>query len=178
VPISFALAFSCLGIAAALLRRAPAVSVALFGCVLGGTAGFLVGNADGPSGVPAATVLGASLGLLANGLMGLLATSARPPSRPLRRAALFTVIAAVPIAGALTAIVQVACPLYVSGRRTGFCNYQQVDQLGGWLGGVAVAFAFDVWFVTALLFVAARQALRSEDATDPKWRRLTSSTRG
>lgn len=83
------------------------------------------------------------------------------------------VIAGPLIAGALTAVVRFACPLYVSGKKAGFCDYQQVDVLGGWSSGVMVALAFDAWFVAALLFVAARQALRSEDAMDPKWRRLT-----
>jgi hypothetical protein len=62
--------------------------------------------------------------------------------------------------------------LYVTGRRTGFCNYQEVDQLGGWVSGVIVAFLFDTWFVVGLLLLSARQARRSEDAMDPKWRRL------
>src|SRR3954464_9892855 len=38
----------CLCGAVVLLHRAPAVSIALFGTVLGAIAGFLVGNADGP----------------------------------------------------------------------------------------------------------------------------------
>ena len=75
-------------------------------------------------------------------------------------------------AGVLTILLQVACPLYVTGRRTGFCNYQQVDVLGGWLSGVIVAFLVDTWFVASLLLLAAGQAQRSEDTMDPKWRRL------
>ena len=79
-----------------------------------------------------------------------------------------------PLQLVLTVLLQVACPLYVTGRRSGFCNYQEADLLGGWLSGVIVAFLLDAWFVTGLLLVAARQARRSEDAMDPKWRRLAS----
>jgi hypothetical protein len=78
-------------------------------------------------------------------------------------------------AGVLAILLQVACPLYVIGRRTGFCNYREVDQLGGWVSGVIVAFLFNTWFLVGLLMLSARQARqarRSEDAMDPKWRRL------
>ena len=40
------------------------------------------------------------------------------------------------------------------------------------MSGVIVAFPVDTWFVAGLLLVSARQALRVEDAMDPKWRRL------
>jgi hypothetical protein len=80
------------------------------------------------------------------------------------------------VAGVLARLIQVACPLYVTGRRTGFCNYQEADLLGGWVSGVIVAFLFDTWFVAGLLFVSARQALRMEDAMDPKWRALAAGT--
>jgi hypothetical protein len=146
------------------LRRAPAVSLAVFGSVLGAVAGFLVGNADGPPEVPAYTAVGASVGLLANGVVGLLITSARPPSRPLRRAALLTVIAAPFAAGALTLLVQAACPLYVNGRGSGFCNFQEQDLMGGWVSGVIVAFLFDALFMAGLLVGSAWQVRRSESA--------------
>ena len=71
------------------------------------------------------------------------------------------------VASVLTMLLQVACPLYVTGRRTGFCNYQEVDVLGGWSSGVIVAFLLDTWFVAGLLLVSARQARRL-DATDPE----------
>jgi hypothetical protein len=54
----------------------------------------------------------------------------------------------------------------VSGIKAGFCNYQQVDLLGGWVSGVVVAFVFDALFVVGLLLMSARQARRS-DRTDP-----------
>lgn len=162
VQIFVAWALVCVGVGAAFRRRAPAVSLAVFGSVLGAIAGFLVGNADGPAEVPAYTAVGASAGLFASGLLGLLVTSAPPPSRSLRRAATLVFIAATPAAGVLAVLVRFACPLYVTGRRAGFCNYQQVDLLGGWVSGVIVAFVFDAAFVAALLLVSARQARRSE----------------
>lgn len=79
-------------------------------------------------------------------------------------------------AGVLAMLLHVACPLYVTGRRTGFCNYQQVDVLGGWVSGVIVAFLLDTWFVAGLLLVSGRQARRAEDAMGQRWRRLAAGT--
>ena len=172
VLIFVAWAVSCAAVGAAFLRRAPAVSLALFGSVLGAIAGFLVGNADGPTEVPAYTAVGASLGLFANGVLGMLTTIARPPSQVLRRAAWIVLFASPVLAWVLTTLLQAACPLYVSGKGSGFCDYQQWDLMGGWLSGVVVAFVVDAWFVAGLFAVSARQALRAEDATDPKWQRL------
>jgi hypothetical protein len=157
-------AVSAVAVGVVFLRRAPAVSLALFGSLLGAVAGFLVGNADGPAEVPAYTALGASVGLFANGVMGLLSTTASPPSRPLRRAALLVLIAVPFAAAALTLLVQLACPLYVSGKGSGFCNYQGIDLMGGWVSGVVVAFLIDAVFVAGLLLLSARQARRSESA--------------
>ena len=172
VPIFIAWAIACAVVGVVYLPRAPAVSLAVFGSVLGAVAGYLIENADGPAEVPAYTAVGASIGLVANGVLGMLATTARPPSAPLRRAGWVTLIGTPIAAFILTMLLQDACPLYVSGRRAGFCDYQQIDQLGGWVTGVIVAFLFDAWFVAGLLFVSAWQARRKEDATDPKWRRL------
>jgi hypothetical protein len=163
---------ACTVVATASVRHAPAVSLALLGSVFGAIAGFLVGNADGPAEAPAYAAVGASIGLVANGCLGVLATTGRPPSQPLRRAAWTIVIAGPFVAAVLTTLLQIACPLYVTGERTGFCNYQEADVLGGWVSGVVVAFLFDAWFVAGLFLLAARQALREEDAADPKWRRL------
>lgn len=163
-PIFVVWAVTCVGIGAAFLRRAPAVSLAVFGSVFGAVAGFMVGNADGPAEVPAYTAVGASAGLFANGVLGVLITTARPPSGPLRHAALLALIAAPIAAGGLTVLVQLACPLYVTGKHSGFCNYQGRDLLGGWVSGVIVAFLVDAVFVAGLLLVSARQVRRSEDA--------------
>src|SRR5262245_57363026 len=89
-------AVTCAAVGMAFLRHAPAVSLAMFGSVLGAMAGFIVGNADGPAEAPAYTAVGASIGLIANGLLGALATTARPPSQPLRRAA-WTILLAGPV---------------------------------------------------------------------------------
>lgn len=164
VPIFIVWAVTCVAVGAVFLRRAPVVSLAVFGSVLGAVAGFLVGNADGPAEVPAYTAVGASVGLLANGVLGLLITSARPPSGPLRRAALLVLIASPFAAGALTLLIELACPLYVTGKRSGFCNYQGVDLLGGWVSGVIIAFLFDALFVVGLLLVSVWQVRRSESA--------------
>jgi hypothetical protein len=172
VAIFLVWAVTCAAIGVASVRHAPAVSLAVFGSVLGAIGGFLVGNADGPAEVPAYTAVGASVGLVANGVLGMLATTARPPSEPLRRSAWLILIAGPLVACVLTMLLQVACPLYVTGRRSGFCNYQEADLLGGWLSGVIVAFIFDTWFVAGLLLWSAHQARRAEDAMDPKWRRL------
>jgi hypothetical protein len=164
MPIFSAWAVTSVAVGAVFLRRAPAVSLALFGSLLDAVAGFLVGNADGPAEVPAYTAVGASVGLVSNGVMGMFTTSARPPSRPLRRAALVVLIAAPFAVGALTLLVLLACPLYVSGKSSGFCNYQGIDLMGGWVSGVIVAFLFDGVFVAGLLLLSARQAPRSESA--------------
>jgi hypothetical protein len=157
-------AVTSVAVGAVFLRRAPAVSLALFGSLLGAGAGFLVGNADGPAEVPAYTAVGASVGLFSNGVMGMLTTSARPPSGTLRRAALLALVATPFAAGALTQLLRLACPLYVSGKASGFCDYQEIDLLGGWVSGVIAAFLFDAVLVAGLLLLSARQARRSESA--------------
>jgi hypothetical protein len=81
---------------------------------------------------PRETSYGSSVGVVSCGLLGLVTISARPPSRPLRRAAVLVLIAAPFAATALTLLLQLACPLYVSGTDAGFCSYQDVDVLGGW----------------------------------------------
>ncbi len=136
------------------------MSLALFGSLLGALAGFLVGNADGPAEVPAYTAVGASIGLFSNGVMGMLATTPARPSWALRRAALLVLIAAPAAAGALTLLLRFACPLYVSGKGSGFCNYQGIDLMGGWLSGVIVAFLLDAVFLAGLLLLSARLARR------------------
>jgi hypothetical protein len=158
-------AAACVGLGAVFLRRAPAVSLALGGSLLGAVAGFLVGNADGPAEVPAYTAVGASIGLYAVGLLGLFTTSARASWRWLHRAALLAILVAPFAAAALTLLLQLACPLYVSGKGSGFCNFQGVDVLGGWVSGVIVAFVADAAFVAGLLMVSAWQA-QLRDARD------------
>jgi hypothetical protein len=166
VPIFIVWAVTSLSVGAAFVRRAPSVTVALFGSVFGAVAGFLVGNADGPAEVPAYTAVGASVGLFACGVLGLLVTSAHAPSARLRRGALLVLIAAPFASAALTVLLQSACPLYVTGKRAGFCAFQQ-DVVSGWISGVIVAFVFDALFVAALLLASASQVRRSERRDSP-----------
>lgn len=172
IAIFNAWAVTCVVASVGLVRRAPAISVALSGSVFGAVVGSLIGNADGSAEVPAYTAMGASVGVLSCGLIGLVTTSARPPSRPLRRAAVLVLIAAPFAAAALTFLLQLACPLYVSGVDSGSCDYQEVDQLGGWLGGVIVVFLFDAMFIAGLLLLSERQAARS-DTSRSKWETTT-----
>jgi len=162
--VTFAVwAFACGCIAGAFLRRAPAVSIGLFGSVLGAIAGFFVGNADGPAEVPAYTAVGGSVGLFVGGAVGLLTTKAQPPSKLLARAAV-VVLVVTPFAGAaLTALLQAACPLYVTGKRAGMCTYQGGDVLGGWVSGVVVAFIADALFVAIVFAFSAVQARHAAD---------------
>jgi hypothetical protein len=140
------------------VRRAPAVTLGLVGSIVGGVAGFLVGNADGPAEVPAYTAVGASVGLVAIGLIGLAVAPGRSPRGYLRHAAVVVLVATPFAAGALTLLLQIACPLYINGKDSGYCNYQGRDLLGGWVSGVIVAFVLDAAFVTGLLLVSAWQA--------------------
>jgi hypothetical protein len=156
-------ALTCVATGAAYARRAPAVTLGLSGSVLGAIAGFLVGNADGPAEVPAYTAVGASIGLFAFGVLGLLTAPPNGPSRSLRRAAL-VVLAVAPFAAAgLTVLLQLACPLYIWGKAAGFCNYQGVDVLGGWVSGVIVAFLVDAVFVAGVLLISSWQTDRQSD---------------
>jgi hypothetical protein len=47
----------------------------------------------------------------------------------------------------------------------GFCNYRGVDQLGGWISEVILAFVFHAIFVAGLLSVSGWQARREEVAS-------------
>jgi hypothetical protein len=155
-------AAACIGLAVVFIRRAPAMSVALVGSIVGAIVGFLVGNADGPAEVPAYTAVGASVGLFAFGVLALPTMPARGPSRSLTHATWLVLLAAPFAAAALTFLLQGACPLYISGKGSGFCNYQGEDLLGGWVSGVIVAFLVDAAFVAVSLFVCSRKAMFSE----------------
>jgi hypothetical protein len=154
-------AAACIGLAVIFVRRAPAVSVSLMGSIVGAIAGFLVGNSDGPAEVPAYTAVGASVGLFVVGILALPTTSPRGPSRALHHAGWLVLLVAPFAAAALTFLLQGACPLYISGKGSGFCNYQGVDVLGGWVSGVIVAFLVDAVFVAGLLFLCSWKAKRS-----------------
>jgi len=153
----------CLGFGAFLIRRAPAVTFGLLGAVLGAIAGFLIANVDGPDEVPAYAAVGASVGLAANGLVGLFVAPGRGSSRTLRRVAIAVCCATPLVAAALTLLLQVACPLYVRGARSGYCNFKDQDLMGGWVSGAIVAFVVDALYVIGLLLVSSVQAARAEE---------------
>jgi hypothetical protein len=173
LPIFITWALASIVLGWVFLRSAPAVSIGLFGSVVGALVGFLIGNADGPAEAPAYTAVGTSIGLMLNGLIGILATSARPPAEFLRRSALLVLLAIPFTAAALTFLLQTACPLYVVGRGSGFCNYQGYDLLGGWVSGVIVAYVVDALFVVGLLLLSAWQASK---APSPQINSATSRT--
>jgi hypothetical protein len=160
-------AAACIALAVVFMRSAPAVSVSLVASIVGAIAGFLVENADGPAEVPAYTAVGASVGLFVVGVLALPTMSSPGPSRSLRHAAWLLLIAAPFAAAGLTFLLQGACPLYISGKGSGFCNYQGGDVLGGWVSGVIVAFLVDAVFVAVSLFVCSRKAMpwEARDAT-------------
>jgi hypothetical protein len=151
-------AAACIGLAVVFVRRAPAVTASLVGSVVGAIVGFLVENADGPAEVPAYTAVGASVGLFVVGVLALPTTSPRGPSRSLHHAGWIILLVAPFAAAALTFLLQGACPLYISGKGSGFCNYQGADLLGGWVSGVIVAFLVDAVFVAGILFVSGWKA--------------------
>jgi hypothetical protein len=141
-------------------RRAPAVAMALFGWVLGGVAGLVIGSRTTHHGVPETVALGSSIGLVTFGAPGLALLRPRPPARTLKLAAGWLALAA-PFAVAATVFALLfACPMYVRG---GYCHYD-VDLLGGWMSSVGFLLAIDaIALVTALLW-STRQARRREDA--------------
>jgi hypothetical protein len=145
----------CVIVGAVFIRRAPAVTLALNASVLGALLAFAVINAGTARGVPFGCAMGATLGLVIGGLLGLLIAPGRSPRRFLRRAAVVVLIVA-PFAGAaLTLLLQRACPLYMAGRRSGYCNYGDTDVLGGWVTGVVALFIIDAVVVAGLLLVSA-----------------------
>jgi hypothetical protein len=157
--LTFMLVAACLGAIVVSVRKAPAVALAVFGCLAVGVGAFAVSSARGPRGVPQDVAVWASVGLFAMGAVGLLVTRGRPPSRGLRRAAV-AVAATAPAAGALLgASLAAACPLYGTGRT--YCHHS-FDMLGGWVAGVGGLFMIDLFAIATVLAVSAAQA-RSAD---------------
>ena len=150
-------------------RRAPAASLAAVGAILGAIGGVAAGNVDGPAGVPAAAAVGATLGVIANGVAGAVLTRPTRPAVALRRWGTWWLVGT-PIATAVfTFALRSACPLYVAGRGTTFCNYRADDLLGGWSSGVIFLFAVDLIVVGVLLLVSARQRDSIERASEDPW---------
>jgi len=147
-------AAGCLLLGAVFVRRAPAATAALIGSVVGALGVFFL-NAGSPSGVPWKCAMGASAGLMLGGLLGSLSPPRPAPARPFRWVAL-AVIVAVPFLGAaLTLLLQRACPLYMNGPGSGFCDYGDQDLLGGWVTGVVALFILDAVIVVGLLLMSA-----------------------
>jgi hypothetical protein len=152
--IAIALVAASLAGAMLLLCRAPAVSLALVGGVAGGLCGFYFSSRHDPKGVPADVAVWATCGLVALGLIGLLATP-RGPARFLRRAAAVAILIAPLAAASLAAVLLRACPLYVTDH-AGFC-FHEIDVLGGWISQVVVLFMLDAAAIAVLLLVSAKE---------------------
>jgi hypothetical protein len=162
--VAVVLAVGSVVLATVFAAHAPAASVALSGLVGGGIAGFAVEAVDGPKDVPVTVAVWASAGLGIGGLAGLIATRGSPPSRPTRRAAFWT-LALAPFAGAaLTFTLQFACPLYVNGKDSSYCNYGGNDLLGFWVTEVVFLFMACAVWLAVLLYAATWQAEWAETA--------------
>jgi hypothetical protein len=158
------LAVGSVVLASVFAAHAPAASVALAGLLGDGVAGFVVEAVDGPRDVPVAVAVWATAGLGIGGLVGLIATRGSPPSRPIRRAAFWT-LALAPFAGAaLTFTLQFACPLYVTGKDSSYCNYGGNDLLGFWISEVVFLFMACAFWLAVLLYAATWQAEWAETA--------------
>ena len=156
--LAIVLVAGCVTLAVVLAAHAPAVSVAVVGLVIGGVAGFVVEAADGPKFVPQTVAMWASAGFGVGGLLGLLVTRGSPPTRSIRRVAIWT-LAAAPFAGAaLTFGLQFACPLYVTGRQSSYCNFGGDDLLGGWVSGVVFLFLLSAVWLAIVLWISSWQA--------------------
>ena len=126
--------------------------------LVGGVAGFAAAAADGPKFVPEAVALWASVGVGLGGLFGLLATRGTAPPRPIRRAALWT-LGTAPFAGAaLTFALQAACPLYVRGKKSSYCNFGDGDLLGAWVSEVVFLFMAAAVWLAIVLWISSWQA--------------------
>jgi hypothetical protein len=153
-----ALTVGCVILAALFAVHAPAASVALLGLIAGGVAGFVVEAADGPKGVPWTVAVWASGGLAIGGLIGLFAARGRPPARSSRRAAIWTLATAPFVGAGLTFALQTACPLYVMGKQSSYCNFMGVDVLGGWVAGVVFLFMIGAVWLALVLWISSWQA--------------------
>jgi hypothetical protein len=152
--IAIVLVAASLAGARLLVSRAPAVSLALLGGVVGGLCGFYYSSRHDPKGVPADVALWATCGLVALGLIGLLVTP-RGPAQSLRRAAAGVLLIAPFAAASLAVVLVLACPLYVTDH-AGFC-FHEIDVLGGWISQVVVLFILDMSALAVLLFVSAKE---------------------
>ncbi len=157
---------ACLALAIWARRRAPAVALGSVGAIFGGSAGYAIGNVDGPAGIPVEVAAWALLGLVVNGVAAAVLTRASGGPAGLGRAGA-GVLFAMPFAtGAFTWVLRTACPLYVRGKGSGACNYRHQDLLGGWSSGVILAFGLALSAIGVLLLVSSRQARRADPDAD------------
>ena len=64
-----------------------------------------------------------------------------------------------PFVGAgLTFALQTACPLYVMGKQSSYCNFMGVDVLGGWVSGVVFLFVIGAVWLAIVLWISSWQA--------------------
>jgi len=138
-------------VAFALRWIAPAASLGLLGTIPGGVAGFFVGASDGPAFAPAAAIVGATIGLILLGCVGIVVTDSRAPRSARRRSALAVLIGGILTAGVLPHLLISACPLYAT---RGYCSYQGADLLGGWVTPFVILYVFDVMTLTALVLAS------------------------
>jgi hypothetical protein len=165
----------CVLVAAWSFRRAPGVTLALIGAIIGALGAFALGDDQTQAGVPLTMAWSASVGLGANGVAGtLLAAPAGPPVH-LRRAGTWVLLGA-PIATALfTWALRTACPLYTHGKGSGYCNYRKMDLLGGWSSEVLALFFLDAVFLGLLMLVPARRVRPGRQAAGPRGRTINTA---
>ncbi len=135
-------------------RPAPAVSSALIAGLVSAIVAYGFVRPDGPRGVPADVAMGFSVGIVVGGGLGLVVGRRRESGeRPMRRDALWLLVATPFAAAALLQAIQDACPLYVT-RGSGLCYYD-FDLMGGWAAGVVFLFVVDMLIVSALLWLGS-----------------------
>jgi hypothetical protein len=133
---------------------APAVSISVGIGLLSGSITFVISGSDGPHGVPLDVAIGFSLGATLGALVGFIVTRRRRRGTwPMRRAALWLLVASPLLVTMLLLTALDACPLYDERTRAGYCH-NSVDVLGDWISGVTVLFAFDLLVWIVLLWIA------------------------
>jgi hypothetical protein len=161
VAITGVLSLACIIGAVFARKQAPAVSVGLATALTIGAITFIISSHEGPQGVPLLVLMAASVGLAGAGLTSALLLPAQVTTETLRRAAAATAATA-PIMGLVVLLsIQHACPLYV-GRGSGFCNYDNQDQLGGWTAAAAVIIGLDMLLIALLLWITAMRSSQSD----------------
>ena len=159
--VTFALSLACVIGAVSARKQAPAVSIGLATALTIGFITFLIGSHEGPQAVPLLVLMSASVGLAGSGLTAAFLLPAHAAAGPLLRAAVAAAVSA-PIMGLLVLfLTQHACPPYV-GRGSGFCNYYNQDQLGGWTAAAAVVIGLDLLLIALLLWITAMRSAQSD----------------